>query len=33
MPQQGGAFAHVAQAIADAEAMLSAIDLVRVESR
>jgi hypothetical protein len=33
MPQQGGAFARVAQAIADAEAMLGAIDLVRVESR
>ena len=33
MPQQGGAFAGVAQAIADAEAMLGAIDLVRVESR
>jgi malate dehydrogenase (oxaloacetate-decarboxylating) len=33
MPQQGGAFARVAHAIADAEAMLGAIDLVRVESR
>ena len=33
MPQHGGAFARVAQAIADAEAMLGAIDLVRVESR
>jgi hypothetical protein len=33
MPQQGGAFARIAQAIADAEAMLGAIDLVRVESR
>lgn len=33
MPQQGGAFARVAQAIADAEAMLGAIDLVRVEPR
>jgi malate dehydrogenase (oxaloacetate-decarboxylating) len=32
-PQQGGAFARVAQAIADADAMLGAIDLVRVESR
>src|SRR6266516_285489 len=32
MPQQGGAFARVAHAIADAEAMLGAIDLVRVES-
>jgi malate dehydrogenase (oxaloacetate-decarboxylating) len=33
MPQRGGAFARVAHAIADAEAMLGAIDLVRVESR
>ena len=33
MPQQGGAFARVAQAIADAEAMLGAIDLARVEPR
>ena len=33
MPHQGGAFARIAQAIADAEAMLGAIDLVRVESR
>jgi malate dehydrogenase (oxaloacetate-decarboxylating) len=32
VPQQGGVFARVAQAIADAEAMLGAIDLVRVES-
>jgi malate dehydrogenase (oxaloacetate-decarboxylating) len=32
LPQQGGAFARVAHAIADAEAMLGAIDLVRVES-
>jgi malate dehydrogenase (oxaloacetate-decarboxylating) len=32
-PQQGGAFARVAQTIADADAMLGAIDLVRVESR
>ena len=32
MPQQGGAFARIARAIADAEAMLGAIDLVRVES-
>jgi malate dehydrogenase (oxaloacetate-decarboxylating) len=32
MPQQGGAFARVAHAIADAEALLGAIDLVRVES-
>ena len=31
MPQ-GGAFARIARAIADAEAMLGAIDLVRVES-
>ena len=31
MPQQGGAFAAIAHAIADAEAMLGAIDLVRVE--
>ena len=31
MPQQGGAFATIAHAIADAEAMLGAIDLVRVE--
>jgi malate dehydrogenase (oxaloacetate-decarboxylating) len=31
MPQQGGAFALVARAIADAEALLGAIDLVRVE--
>jgi malate dehydrogenase (oxaloacetate-decarboxylating) len=32
LPQQGGAFARVAHAIADAEAMLGAIDLVRVEA-
>jgi hypothetical protein len=32
-PQEGGAFARVAQAIADADAMLGAIDLVSVESR
>jgi malate dehydrogenase (oxaloacetate-decarboxylating) len=32
MPQQGGAFARIAHAIADAEAMLGAIDLVRVEA-
>ena len=32
LPQQGGAFARVAHAIADEEAMLGAIDLVRVES-
>jgi malate dehydrogenase (oxaloacetate-decarboxylating) len=32
LPQQGGAFARVAHAIAEAEAMLGAIDLVRVES-
>jgi malate dehydrogenase (oxaloacetate-decarboxylating) len=32
LPQQGGAFAGVAQAIAEAEAMLGAIDLVRVEA-
>jgi malate dehydrogenase (oxaloacetate-decarboxylating) len=32
-PQQGGAFARVAQTIADADALLGAIDLVRVESR
>ena len=32
MPQHGGAFAQIARAIADAEAMLGAIDLVRVES-
>jgi malate dehydrogenase (oxaloacetate-decarboxylating) len=31
VPQQGGAFARVAHAIAEAEAMLGAIDLVRVE--
>ena len=33
MPQHGGAFARIARAIADAEAMLGAIDLVRVESQ
>jgi malate dehydrogenase (oxaloacetate-decarboxylating) len=33
MPQQGGAFARIARAISDAEAMLGAIDLVRVESQ
>jgi len=33
MPQQGGAFARIAHAIADTEAMLGAIDLVRVESQ
>jgi malate dehydrogenase (oxaloacetate-decarboxylating) len=32
LPQQGGAFAGVAHAIAEAEAVLGAIDLVRVES-
>jgi malate dehydrogenase (oxaloacetate-decarboxylating) len=32
MPQSGGAFARVADAIADAEGMLGAIDLVRVEA-
>ena len=32
MPQHGGAFARIARAIADAEAMLGAIDLVRVEA-
>jgi malate dehydrogenase (oxaloacetate-decarboxylating) len=32
MPQQGGTFARVAHAIAEADAMLGAIDLVRVES-
>jgi malate dehydrogenase (oxaloacetate-decarboxylating) len=32
MPQHGGAFAQIARAVADAEAMLGAIDLVRVES-
>jgi malate dehydrogenase (oxaloacetate-decarboxylating) len=32
LPQQGGAFAGVAHAIADSEALLGAIDLVRVES-
>ena len=32
LPQTAGAFASVAHAIADAEAMLGAIDLVRVES-
>jgi malate dehydrogenase (oxaloacetate-decarboxylating) len=31
MPQQGGAFARIARAIADTRAMLGAIDLVRVE--
>ena len=31
LPQQGGAFARVAGAIADTDAMLGAIDLVRVE--
>jgi malate dehydrogenase (oxaloacetate-decarboxylating) len=31
LPQQGGAFARVAQVIAEAQAMLGAIDLVRVE--
>src|SRR5919106_609242 len=31
LPQRGGAFAGVARAIADAEALLGAIDLVRVE--
>jgi malate dehydrogenase (oxaloacetate-decarboxylating) len=31
LPQQGGTFARVAGAIADADAMLGAIDLVRVE--
>ena len=33
MPPHGGAFARIARAIADAEAMLGAIDLVRVESQ
>ena len=33
MPQQGGAFAGIARAVADAEAILGAIDLVRVESQ
>src|SRR5215217_4863605 len=33
LPQEGSAFAGVAQAIADTEAMLGAIDLVRVESQ
>jgi malate dehydrogenase (oxaloacetate-decarboxylating) len=33
MPQQGEAFARVARAIADTQAMLGAIDLVRVASR
>jgi malate dehydrogenase (oxaloacetate-decarboxylating) len=32
LPQPGGAFAQVAHAIADAQAVLGAIDLVRVES-
>jgi malate dehydrogenase (oxaloacetate-decarboxylating) len=32
MPQHGGEFARIAHAIADAEALLGAIDLVRVES-
>jgi malate dehydrogenase (oxaloacetate-decarboxylating) len=32
LPQHGGAFAGVAHAIAEAEALLGAIDLVRVES-
>jgi malate dehydrogenase (oxaloacetate-decarboxylating) len=32
MPQHGGTFAGVAQAIAETDAMLGAIDLVRVES-
>jgi malate dehydrogenase (oxaloacetate-decarboxylating) len=32
LPQHGGAFARVAQAIAESEALLGAIDLVRVES-
>src|SRR5918996_5969468 len=32
LPQQGGTFAGVAHAIADTDAMLGAIDLVRVES-
>jgi malate dehydrogenase (oxaloacetate-decarboxylating) len=32
MPQPGGAFARIARAIADADATLGAIDLVRVES-
>jgi malate dehydrogenase (oxaloacetate-decarboxylating) len=32
VPQEGGAFARVAHAIAEAEAILGAIDLVRVES-
>ena len=33
MSQQGGAFAGIARAVADAEAVLGAIDLVRVESQ
>src|ERR671922_2002646 len=33
LPQQGSVFAGVAQAIAEADAMLGAIDLVRVEER
>jgi malate dehydrogenase (oxaloacetate-decarboxylating) len=33
LPLRGGAFARVADAIADADAMLGAIDLVRVEAR
>jgi malate dehydrogenase (oxaloacetate-decarboxylating) len=33
LPLRGGPFARVADAIADADAMLGAIDLVRVESR
>src|SRR5215216_1628494 len=31
MPQRGGEFARIAHAIADTDAMLGAIDLVRVE--
>ncbi len=33
MPQHGSAFARIARTIADADAMLGAIDLVRVESQ
>ena len=33
IPQYSGAFARVAQAIAETDAMLGAIDLVRVESK
>jgi malate dehydrogenase (oxaloacetate-decarboxylating) len=33
MPQHGGAFARIARTVADTDAMLGAIDLVRVESQ